>query len=34
MRRCSLDFFAYFFVIKAKKHVGFGATPQESIENG
>jgi len=26
MRRCSLDFFAYFFVIKAKKHVGFGAS--------
>ncbi|HOV36733.1 MAG TPA: hypothetical protein PLJ19_09275, partial [Dysgonamonadaceae bacterium] len=34
MRRCSLDFFCMLFCIKAKKNVGFGATPQESIDNG
>ena len=33
MRRCSLDFFCILFCIKAKKHVGFGATPQESMDN-
>jgi hypothetical protein len=34
MRRCSLDLFCILFGIKAKKYVGFGATPQESIDNG
>jgi len=34
MRRCSLDFFCILFCIKAKKHVGFGATPQQSMDNG
>jgi hypothetical protein len=33
MRRCSLDFFCILFCIKAKKYVGFGATPQESMDN-
>ena len=33
MRRCSLDLFCILFCIKAKKHVGFGATPQESMDN-
>jgi len=33
MRRCSLDFFCILFCIKAKKHVGFGAKPQESMDN-
>ena len=34
MRRCSLDLFCILFCIKVKKYVGFGATPQESIDNG
>jgi hypothetical protein len=34
MRRCNLDLFCILFYIKAKKNVGFGATPQESIQNG
>ena len=33
MRRCSLDLFCILFCIKAKKYVGFGATPQESMDN-
>ena len=33
MRRCSLDFFCILFCIKAKKYVGFGAKPQESMDN-
>jgi hypothetical protein len=33
MRRCSLDLFCILFCIKAKKHVGFGAKPQESMDN-
>jgi hypothetical protein len=33
MRRCSLDFFCILFCIKAKKNVGFGAKPQESMDN-
>ncbi len=33
MMRCSLDLFCILFCIKAKKHVGFGATPQESMDN-
>ena len=33
MRRCSLDLFCILFCIKTKKYVGFGATPQESMDN-
>ena len=33
MRRCSLDLFCILFCIKTKKNVGFGATPQESMDN-
>ena len=33
MRRCSLDLFCILFYIKAKKYVGFGAKPQESMDN-
>jgi len=33
MMRCSLDLFCILFGIKAKKHVGFGATPQESMNH-
>jgi len=29
MMRCSLDLFCILFCIKAKKYVGFGATPQQ-----
>jgi hypothetical protein len=29
MMRCSLDFLCILFCIKAKKYVGFGATPQQ-----
>ncbi|WP_165004269.1 hypothetical protein [Seramator thermalis] len=34
MRRCSLDLFCILFCIKTKKYVGFGAKPQESMDNG
>jgi hypothetical protein len=33
MRRCSLDLFCILFCIKTKKYVGFGAKPQESMDN-